>query len=329
MLHITNGDSAAGGIRETGVPGEVLSWVDVLHEGPVPSYLDLEELRIVRAQFIASCGWASFEEALSLFSQCDKVLADSLGQDEIVLWFEHDLYDQLQLIQILDWFAHQELGRTKLTMICGAEYLGMSTVERLRQRYPERQTVSHTQLELARVAWAAFRSPDPTLLIGLLQQDTSVLPFLSDALWRHLQQFPSKRNGLSRSEYQALEVIANGVTALGQVYRASHHDREEGLFLGDATFAIYVERLSAGREPLVLREDGQVIKAPRGRGPAPEFWQSQVMLTPLGRAVLEARADYVRTNGIDRWLGGVHLSGSEAQYRWDERAHRLECESQP
>ena len=329
MLHITNGDSAASGIRETGVPGEVLSWVDVLHEGPVPSDLNLEELRSVRAQFIASCAWADFEEAASLFSRRDKVLADSLGQDETVLWFEHDLYDQLQLIQILDWYAHHDLGRTKLTLICAAEYLGPSTLKRLRERYPERQIVSKAQLELARAAWAAFRSPDPTRLNDLLQQGCSALPFLSGALWRHMQQFPSKRNGLSRSEYQALEVIANGVTALGQVYRASHHDREEALFLGDATFAIYVERLSAGREPLVLREDGQVIQAPRGRGPAPEFWQSQVMLPPLGRAVLEARADYVRTNGIDRWLGGVHLSGSEAQYRWDERAHRLECESQP
>ena len=103
-------------------------------------------------------------------------------------------------------------------------------------------------------------------MTGLLQQDTSALPFLSDALWRHLQQFPSKRNGLSRSEDQALDVIASGVTTLGQVYRASHHDREEATFLGDDTFALYLEGLSTGREPLVLREDGEIIRAPRGRG---------------------------------------------------------------
>jgi hypothetical protein len=153
------------------------------------------------------------------------------------------------------------------------------------------------------------------------------LPFLSDALWRHLQQFPSKRNGLSRSENQVLEVIANGVTALGQVYRASHHDREEAVFLGDDTFAIYVERLSAGREPLVLQENGQIVEAPQGREYSPEFWKSKVMLTPVGRAVLEGTADHVRINGIDRWLGGVHLSGTEIRYRWDEGAHQLEYQS--
>ncbi len=324
MLHITNGDSAVDGIRETGVPGEVLSWIDVLHEGPVPPDLDLEQLRSVRAQFIASCGWSSVEEAVGLFSRRDHVLADSLSQDEVVLWFEHDLYDQLQLLQILDWFAHQELGQTKLTMICGAEYLGMASVERLQQRYPERQTVSKAQLELAQIAWAAFRSPNPTKLTDLLQQVCSALPFLPSALWRHLQQFPSRRNGLSRSEQQALEVIATGVTTLGQVYRASHHDREEATFLGDSTFALYLERLSTGRETLVLWEDGQIIKAPRGRGHSPDFWKSKVMLTPVGTAVLDGEGDQVQINGIDRWLGGVHLSGTEAKYRWDDSARRLE-----
>jgi len=324
MLHITNGDSAAAGIRKTGVPGEVLSWIDVLHEGPVPQNLDLGQLRIIRAEFIASCGWATFDEALSLLSRRDNVLAESLSQEEVILWFEHDLYDQLQLLQILDWYAQQDIGRTKLTLICAAEYLGPATVERLRERYPQRQPVSRAQLELARTGWAAFRSPDPTQLTRLLQQDTSALPVLSDALLRHLQQFPSKRNGLSRSENQVLEVIANGVTPLGEVYRASHHDREEAVFLGDDTFAIYVERLSAGREPLVLQENGQIIEAPQGREHSPEFWKSKVMLTPLGRAVLEGKADHVRINGIDRWLGGVHLSGTEIRYRWDESAYRLE-----
>jgi hypothetical protein len=170
MLHLTNGDSAASGIRESGLSAEVLSWIDVLHEGPVPPDLDLDQLRIVRAEFIASCGWGTFEEAVEQFSQRDRALAQSLGQDEVVLWFEHDLYDQLQLVQILDWFAQQEVVRTKLTLICDAEYLGSSTVERLRVRYPERQPVSPKQLALARAAWAAFRSPDPTHLTDLLRK---------------------------------------------------------------------------------------------------------------------------------------------------------------
>jgi hypothetical protein len=65
MLHITNGDSAAEVIRRAGVQGDVLPWRDVLHEGPVPQGLSLEELLGVRARFIAAAGWASFDDALA------------------------------------------------------------------------------------------------------------------------------------------------------------------------------------------------------------------------------------------------------------------------
>jgi hypothetical protein len=324
MLHITNGDSAANGIRGTGLPGEALSWADVLHEGPVPENLTLDQLRTVRARFIASCGWNTFELALNQFSRRDRVLLESLNQDEIVLWFEHDLYDQLQVIQLLDWFGQQKVVRTKLSLVCGGEYLGPATVERLRERFPQRQPVTGTQLELARAAWAAFRSPEPGHLTTFLQRDTTALPFLATALLRHLQQYPSKRNGLSRSESQALEAVGGGVVALGEVYRDSHHNREEAIFLGDTVFGFYIERLSSQREPLVLRDDGQVIKAPRNHADSTEFWSSKVTLTELGRAVLDGRADQVRVNGIDRWLGGVHLSGMETRYRWDEAARQLD-----
>src|SRR5919206_483284 len=62
MLHITNGDHAARLIAATGVGGEVLPWRDVLHEGPVPEGLSLDELRPVRAPFIAGALWRHLEQ---------------------------------------------------------------------------------------------------------------------------------------------------------------------------------------------------------------------------------------------------------------------------
>ena len=37
MLHVTNGDNVAGVLVETGLPGEVIPWRDILHVGPVPN----------------------------------------------------------------------------------------------------------------------------------------------------------------------------------------------------------------------------------------------------------------------------------------------------
>jgi hypothetical protein len=323
MLHITDGDSAGGTIPLTGIPGDVLPWRDVLHEGPVPAGLSLDQLRVVRARFLADCGWTAFDQALRELSERDRVLTQSLAHDEVVLWFEHDLYDQLQLLQVLDWYAGQDLGSTRLSLLCAAEYLGPATPERLRERFPDRLAVSASQLELGRNAWAAFRAPDPTAITDLLEHDTSALPFLRDALHRHLQQFPSTRNGLSRSESQALEAVAGGATRMGQAYLASHHQREEAIFLGDIVFGLYVEGLSQGPEPLVLHKDGGRIVAPRDPADARAFWDTEVCLTEAGRAVLEGRADRIALEGIDRWLGGVHLAGSGPHWRWDEAGQRL------
>ncbi len=53
MLHITNGDSTAGTLRLTGLPGEVLAWREDLISGPVPQGLSLDEWLSVRAGFLS------------------------------------------------------------------------------------------------------------------------------------------------------------------------------------------------------------------------------------------------------------------------------------
>jgi hypothetical protein len=105
VLFITNGDSAAGRIEASGLAGEILPWRDVLHEGPVPCGLSPEELSDVRARFLAERGWTSLAEARRDFARRDATLAGYGDHEEVVLFFEHDLYDQLQLIQVLDWFV--------------------------------------------------------------------------------------------------------------------------------------------------------------------------------------------------------------------------------
>jgi hypothetical protein len=61
VLNITNGNSAVKIMRQADIPGTFLSWDDVLHDGPVPAGLLLEELSKVRAQFIVECGWEIFK----------------------------------------------------------------------------------------------------------------------------------------------------------------------------------------------------------------------------------------------------------------------------
>lgn len=299
MLFITNGDSAAGRIAASGLAGEILPWRDVLHEGPVPAGLPPEELADVRARFLAERGWSNLAEARQDFAIRDATLAGYGDHEEVVLFFEHDLYDQLQFIQVLDWFSGRDPGDT---------------------RY--RRETTEEQFALGSTAWEAFRSPDPTAVLGVIEAGARALPFLASALRRHLEQFPSTANGLSRSEEQALEAIAGGSNTPGEAF-AAHQEREEPVFLSDAVFASYLKDLSEAREPLVLFEGvGAATGVSRDDPVREDLWNQEVLLTEKGREVLRGDEDRVRLIGIDRWLGGVHL-GDETLWRWDRSTQTL------
>jgi hypothetical protein len=323
LLHITNGDSATERLRQAAVPGQLLPWRDALHEGPVPAGLSLDELRPVRARFIAAQGWPSYEQALQDLAERDAALAGYAAHDEVVLWFEHDLFDQLQLIQLLDWFDGRQPAPSRLSLICEPDYLGRMSPARLQGLFQQRQAVTSQQLALGRRAWGAFRSPDPALLLTLLQTDTAALPFLAAALRRHLQEFPSITNGLSRTEAQALAALAEGPHTVGEVYTAAHHEQEEAIFLGDHVFARCLGRLTQVEQPLMAGPDGGPVAPPRHADRFAGFWTTPVALTEFGEAVLAGREDHVRANGPERWLGGVHLGGGLPDWRWDEAAGQL------
>ncbi len=298
MLHITNGDSV--GLAQTGLPGEILFWRDALHDGPVPTGLPLRELSETRARFLAEIHGMELAVVMRQFAARDRTLEECARHEEVVLWFEHDLYDQLQLIQILDWFAGNAPGGVRLTLIQAADYLGPMPPERLAAMFPGRKKVTDPQLKAAASAWAAFCDADPRRLARMAIRPPRALPYLGEALLRHLEQFPSIENGLSRSEQQALAILASGPRRFEALF-AEGQRWEERIFLGDSSFAAYLGALAGCRTPLIVL-----------RG---EMWA----LTEMGARVLAGERDHLELNGIDRWLGGVHLRDGEA-WRWsDER----------
>ena len=304
-LHVTNGDSAAERIRSAGIPGDILPWRDVLHEGPVPGKLGFAQLREVRAKFIAE-RWAPVEEVAEDLAARDAMIDASGDRDEVILWFEHDLYDQLQLIQVLHRYGTQGPDPHKLSLAVSNEYLGMLSIDRIRALHQRREPLTPEQVRLAVQAWNAFTGAEAAAITRLLDEDTSALPFLAPALRRLLEEYPSQRTGLSRSEQQALEAIAAGADTPARAFPASHHEREDAVYLGDTVFATYLERMSNVPVPLVTWDDGSAILAP---GPDLDraWWARTLRLTDAGRSVLAGEVNAIALNGIDRWIGGVHL----------------------
>lgn len=299
MLHITNGDSVIYTWKAAGLEGDLLSWRDVLHEGPVPAGLTLSALRDVRAGFLAGAFDADRKAVEAELRDRDEKLVAFGLQDEVVLWFEHDLYDQLQLIQILDFFSSQPLGRTQLTLIDADDYLGTMAPAVLLRWMEKRRPVLDQDLYVAHQAWTAFTAPEPSMLRDLLFADTATLPFLRPALLRLCQEYPWVHDGLNRTERQMLEEVASGVTDRFDLFRRCQ-TQEEAVFMGDTTFFWYLDRMRDAVTPLVHEQQGQ--------------WT----LTTAGREVLAGRADWLAFHDSDRWIGGVHLQAGKPLWRWED-----------
>ncbi|HEV2735796.1 MAG TPA: hypothetical protein VGV85_13200, partial [Longimicrobiaceae bacterium] len=182
--------------------------------------------------------------------------------------------------------------------------------------------VADAQWALARAAWAAFRAPDPAEVERVLAGDTGALPFLRGALLRHLEQFPAADDGLARTERQLLEAVAAGAAAPRELFLADQA-REERVFMGDATLWGYVRGLADGPRPLLRVAGGGPFRLPGRDGGDAGFGEQRLELTERGRAVLRGEADALAHGGADRWLGGVHLRGGAAPWRWDRRARGL------
>jgi hypothetical protein len=313
FLHVANGSATTDLIARAGIPGETSIWADPLHEGPVPGNLDDDELRSVRARHISTMvGDVRWQDVHADLLSWEAALPRSAACDEVVLWFEHDLFDQLNLIHVLDRLGSTTARAPLVSLICINRFPGYPLFKGLGELRPDdlasllerRQRVGAPQYDLARRAWYAFRSSTPAAIETLLHDDLAALSFLAAALRRHLEEFPAATDGLSRTERRVLELASKGPIDVWQVF-SQMHNGETAFYIADSSFLNLVREL-AGLSPPLLAIDGAVVQA-----------------APDGLAVLNGMADRVALCGIDRWLGGVHLEGRGRVWRWDPNAGRV------
>ena len=310
ILHVANGASVTDTLALTGIPGALSIWADPLHAGPVPGGLSDEELVEVRTRFLLGEDGGEDAEHWNDLRRWRTVIDDHQSYDELVLWFEHDLFDQLNLIQLLSHLRAQPPAGV-VSLICinsfpgRAEFhgLGELTAPELASLFETRHAVIGAEYALAERAWQAFREPTPEGLDRIRHSDTSAMPYLSRALERFLEDYPATRDGLSRSERRLLQ-LAGEELSFPHGFRRMH-EGEDAYYISDLSFLDTIEILSNTAPPLVRAVD------------------RSLHLTEAGREVLAGQKDRV-SYGLDRWMGGVHLKTGETPiWRWDPGQRRI------
>ena len=313
-LHLRCGCDIAPGLREAGFIGTFLDYADPLCQGPVLPGADWLEARIDFLHRSYGAGAGLDRAAIAARRRREEAaLLAAADHPRVVLWFEHDSYDQLLLARCLAAFAGRPPARLELISPGhypgGTRFIGLGQLppEALRLLWVERVPVSAAMLALGQAAWAALRAPDPRPLAALAA-GTPDLPQLGRALRRHCQELPWTGDGLGLSERLILQLLAEAPRSAGAVFHALMLEREPLPWMTDLIGREVIDGLRRGDTPLL---------AGRFEGTDRHWAQESLGLTPAGRAVLAGGRDRMALGPPPRWLGGVLVRGAAPCWRWD------------
>ena len=317
VLHIRCGSDIYEGLQAAGIPGSFLEVSDPLCQGPLSSNHAPGALRRHRADVIAS----TYKDVGDAASVLQKLEGEAEGLEKldryakIVLWFEHDLYDQAVLLRLLDELGgrpalHDRLFLITIDGFAGVDrFLGLGQLapDQLAQLWGRETAITQAQFDDAAALWAAYSSGDPLALQDSLDTVSGALPFVRQALLRHLQELPWLGSGLGLTEQLTLTAIADGADTPGRVFARLMRDLDPQPYLGDAMFWPLLAGLARAPAPAVT---------------AFSEWRDPIELTKLGRDLLDGECSWLDHARLDRWIGGLHLVGQNPPYLWDPQQGR-------
>lgn len=313
LLHLRCGQDILQNLKDAGLPGRFLSYSDPLCEGPTPNVPEPAEWYRIRSAFLAqvnSDGTNAVDVEQDLRNE-DAALGSFREHDAVVLWFEHDLYDQAVLIRLLAYFASVDLGGVPVYMVTTDRFpgvqrfigLGNLNEDQLASLYPGKRQLSADEISFGARVWNAYCSPDPTDLQAVLGEVPPGLPYLAAAMRRHLEEFPSTTNGVGKADLGILRAIAEGAETRASLFTA-WQAAENAPWLGDTNLFYRADTLGSADTPLLRRENGRY------------------RLTDKGSRVLRNEEDWGIEAGRLRWVGGVHSAGPR-QWRWNPESGSL------
>jgi len=217
ILHITNGDSTTNYLRKLNFQGDFITWREMLCEGKTSTDVGSEHFWKSRFDFLKQSYKVTKKQFIDLTLKEYRNLCNHKSQEEIVLWFEYDLFCQINMIAVISWLKRYRKGR-KISLVCSGEVKGSNkllglaelTEKQLKEQYQNKTELTIDDIEYADYVWQLYCSDNPIKLQNVYQyQQNTTFKYLIDSLLVHLQRFPSIGNGLNNVENSILDITAN------------------------------------------------------------------------------------------------------------------------
>ncbi len=210
-LHITNGNNLTSYLKELDIKGNILTWQEMLSEGPTEIKIDSDSFFDKRKTFLNAfydieINESEYHEELNLLNHLEAF-------NEIVLWFEYDLFCHINMIAVIS-LLHQKQVNSPIYLVCSGRVEGEKNLkgltelnnEQLLQHYSNKKKLSQDDLDYAISIWKTYCGKDHNLLKPYILKKSS-FDYMSNCLKAHLERFPSLKTGLTTLEKNILNIV--------------------------------------------------------------------------------------------------------------------------
>jgi hypothetical protein len=269
LLHITNGDIFTSKLKTLGVPGAIITWREMLCEGKTESNVGSENFWKTRFEFLNK----NYKVSKSLFIEKTlkeyRSLCNHKKQDEIVLWFEYDLFCQINMLAVISWLkTHRKYAQ--ISLVCSGKEDDSDTLyglndlsdEQLKNLYKNKTVLTLDDIEYADYVWQLYCSDNPIRLENLSDYESFQFKYLESSIQAHLHRFPSVKNGLNEMESKILQLAVDTKPANKGDFMNILLKNQGVLGFGDSQFQRTLGRLKplfSSFNPVRLTQKGKLI----------------------------------------------------------------------
>lgn len=252
-LHILNGDSTATILNQTSIEGDIVVWRELLCEGPICHEVGSDEFWLKRYHYFENeLGISKLEYYDKTIKEITK-LEDVSNYGKVVLWFEYDLFCQVNLMALCSYLMENYSKSVLYYLVCTGKEKGKDYLQTLADydtdSYPQllenRIKLSRSKLLFAKECWNLYVENNPEKLKAFNFNKYSKFAYFQKAIDQHLERFP-KANGLNQIQQKILEVIDAEKLKKNKITREMliWQHRETVYGFGDLQYSLYLDKLN-------------------------------------------------------------------------------------
>ncbi|MEA5458580.1 DUF1835 domain-containing protein [Arcicella sp. LKC2W] len=231
-FHILNGDCLFEQLKNTTIEGEFIICRECLMDGNVKAS-NLNDFWEIRANHISKTYHASPDEYYRKSVRELERINSIPEQSEVCLWFEHDLFCQVNM-----WFCLSLLANRSDLKICrifpifenqDQIWKGFSNADssNLEQAYAQRIFLTQNDIDLGNQLWEAYQNDAFARLNQLSSIKSSNFQYLEEVCQAHIDRFPTD-NSLGRPEKVIRDIIEQTTTDFYPLF--SIFSEKEGIY---------------------------------------------------------------------------------------------------